>query len=206
MNMETPLLAQTRQLAESVLLPLPATFAYHNHVHTQAVVRAATRIGRGSRLTDEDLETVLLAAWMHDLGYASIGQKGHEEQSAVEARAFLLKKGIPEARIQLVEGCILATRVPQLPQNSLEEVMCDADMYHLASADGLERSEDLRREFSNFSGEIGPAKWWQINVDFYNQHHYFTDYAKQHYETGKQQNLEKIRHLLAEAMQAEASA
>jgi len=201
--METPLLAQTRQFAEAILRPLPPQFAYHNHAHTQAVARAATLIGRGSRLTDEDLETVLLAAWMHDLGYASIGQKGHEEQSAVESRAFLQKKGVPEARIRLVEGCILATRVPQLPQNRLEEVMCDADMYHLASADGLERSEDLRREFSNFSGEIGPAKWWQINVDFYHQHHYFTDYAQRHYEPGKQQNLEKIRHLLTEAMQAE---
>jgi predicted metal-dependent HD superfamily phosphohydrolase len=143
---------------------------------------------------------------MHDLGYASIGQKGHEEQSAVEARVFLEEKGVPEARLQLVEGCILATRVPQLPQNKLEEVMCDADMYHLASADGLDRSEDLRREFSAFSGEIGPARWWQINVDFYDQHHYFTDYARQHYEPGKQQNLVEIKRRLAAAERAEASA
>jgi predicted metal-dependent HD superfamily phosphohydrolase len=205
MNSETLLLKQTRQFAESVLLPLPPSFAYHNYRHTEAVVRAATLIGLNSGLTSEELETVLLAAWIHDVGYASIGQKGHEEQSAVEARDFLQKKGVPEARIQLVEGCILATRVPQLPQNNLEEVMCDADMYHLASADGLDRSEDLRREFSAFSGEISPAKWWQINVDFYAQHHYFTNYAKRHYETGKQQNLVLIGQRLADALRAEAA-
>ncbi len=206
MKSETPLLAQTRQFVESILAPLPPEYAYHNHQHTQAVIRAATTIGQGSGLTDTELETVLLAAWMHDLGYASIGQKGHEVQSAVEAREFLEKKGIPEERIRLVEGCILATRVPQEPQNRLEEVICDADMYHLASVDGLDRSEDLRREFSNFSGEIGPAKWWQINVDFYSQHHYFTNYARRHYGVGKQQNLEEVKRRLAKAEQTEASA
>lgn len=193
---ETPLLQATRTYAESVLRSLPAELVYHNLHHTHAVVRAVEEIGQAEGLPATDLETVLLAAWLHDLGYRH-GRHHHEQRSAEEAARFLLTQAVPAERIEAVQGCILATQVPQRPANRLEEVICDADLSHLAAADGLEQSEALRKEFSAVTGKIGKTKWLRINVEFYEQHHYFTAYARQKLDNDKAVNFTRIRQNLA---------
>ena len=50
----------------------PAGIIYHNLRHTKDVVHAANRIAKYSRISQDKLELLLLAAWFHDIGILMI--------------------------------------------------------------------------------------------------------------------------------------
>ena len=64
-----------------------------------------------------------------------IAYQNHEYYSQVVARNFLGRKNWPPAEINRVTGCIAATKMPQKPTTLLEEILCDADLAHLAEPD-----------------------------------------------------------------------
>lgn len=167
-------------------------FIYHDEGHTERVVQAAKEIGEASHLTKEELEIVELAAWFHDTGYRN-GCDDHEHSSVQIAREFLKDQGYPESKINRVEDCILDTRVPQKPQNLLEEVLCDADLYHLACVDYKMMSDKMHQEIEQVKVEnIDEKRWNEINYAFFKDHEYFTDYAKVKLQPIKEANLESI--------------
>jgi hypothetical protein len=144
------------------------------------------------------METLLIAAWLHDVGYRD-GRINHERTSMHIARTFLEEQGVGEKRIEKVLQCIAATEMPQRPQGLLAEVMCDADLYHLASDTYAEKTELLRQEVSLLTGEkISKRKWLYGNKLFYEKHHYFTEYGRTVLEPRKQANLQKIEAAIAE--------
>ncbi len=196
---ETDLLARTHAYAESILTErLSSTFLFHNADHTREVVEAAREIGQHIGLGDKEMETLLIAAWLHDVGYRD-GRINHERTSMHIARTFLEEQGVGEKRIEKVLQCIAATEMPQRPQGPLAEVMCDADLYHLASDAYAEKTELLRQEVSLLTGEkISKRKWLYGNKLFYEKHHYFTEYGRTVLEPRKQANLQKIEAAIAE--------
>ena len=117
---------------------LPSSVLYHDFNHTQQVVVAADEIGTGMQLLDSELEIVLLAAWFHDTGFVHASDN-HEDPSKKEAETFLKAANYAPEKIGKVVGCIEATRMPQNPKNLLEEVICDADLYHLGISDFTKR-------------------------------------------------------------------
>src|ERR1700761_340034 len=107
---------------------------FHNQTHTENVVLAATRIAKHYALGDKDQFIVLAATWFHDLGYV-INITGHEEQSATIAEEFLEEHKVGHGTIKSIKGCILATKMPQSPENLLEQIVCDSDLFHLGTED-----------------------------------------------------------------------
>lgn len=195
MILETPLLVQTRQFAESLLKQLPETYTYHNISHTREVVQAAEKIGTLSGLNPEQLEEVMVAAWLHDVGYLK-GLQGHEEFSIAITEPFLRDHHVNEDRIKAVTGCIQATRMPQQPRNKVEEVLCDADLFHLSSPLFFDKSELLRQEIKLTHQKISKKKWLKGSVSFMECHQYFTDYGKSKLTLEKMQNVRKIHELI----------
>jgi hypothetical protein len=127
------------------------------------------------------------------------GRFNHERTSMHIARTFLEEQGMGARRIEKVLQCIAATEMPQRPQGPLAEVMCDADLYHLASDGYAEKTELLRQEVSLLTGEkISKRKWLYGNKLFYEKHHYFTEYGRTVLEPRKQANLQKIEAAIAE--------
>jgi hypothetical protein len=115
------------------------------------------------------------------------------------ARTFLEEQGVGEKRIEKVLQCIAATEMPQRPQGLLAEVMCDADLYHLATEGYAEKTELLRQEVSLLTGEkVSKRKWLYGNKLFYEKHHYFTEYGRTVLEPRKQANLQRIEAAIAE--------
>ncbi len=111
----THVLDKAQQFVESLFTrQLPPHFTYHNLKHTQEVVEAAQLIGTRSNLSADDMEIVLLAAWLHDTGY-SCKYDNHEDESIDIARKFLQEQQVPADKIEKVLGCILATKYPQQP-------------------------------------------------------------------------------------------
>jgi len=148
MEAESALLQKSRKYVESFLKEnLTDGIYYHDLEHTQEVVEASQEIGIASKISNEELEIVLIAAWFHDTGYYK-GMEDHEAMSKDVAEKFLKQEGVEESKIAAVGGCILATKIPQTPKNIMEEVLCDADLYHVSTRDFFTKSELLRKEFS----------------------------------------------------------
>ncbi|AFH49500.1 Hypothetical protein IALB_1793 [Ignavibacterium album JCM 16511] len=174
----------------------PNNYRYHNYYHVQKVVEAAITISESEKVTDEEKEIIILACLFHDIGYIDICE-GHEIKSCVYARNFLSKENYPEKRIQQIESCILATKIPQQPKNKLEMIVCDADLHHLGSDDFLEVGNNLRYEIE-YSNKIHftDEGWLEKTISFNKSHSYFTDYAKRIFGVKKNLNITELEKML----------
>ncbi|GAB3901377.1 hypothetical protein GCM10028803_25940 [Larkinella knui] len=188
---------RTREYAEALLQQMPDGMEYHNLKHTREVVEASELIGQQSGLNPEDLENVLIAAWLHDVGYARSCQH-HEATGAEMARPFLEELPLGPERVQAVVDSILATKMPQDPHSKIAEVLCDADLFHLSTDQFFERSELLRQEMKSTFGKISKKKWLQGSIQLMERHQYFTEYGKEVLTPLKEKNLKKARHKLAD--------
>ncbi|MBO9152323.1 Pycsar system effector family protein [Chitinophaga sp. GCM10012297] len=190
---------QYEQHADPVLV-------YHNLAHTLQVVQAAEQISAYYRLTEADQLVVLLAAWFHDMGYLLGDRTQHEPAGAEAAKAFISQQQLPESMGQAVADCILATRIPQHPRNLLEQIVCDADLFHLGSKDFSKRNKLLRTEVELATEQkISGADWAKSSIQFLETHTYHTAYCRTLLKQQKEENLEKLRskleHKLAEAIE-----
>lgn len=194
---ESTILSATAEYAAKLLTEkLSKEMVYHSLEHTKDVVAGVKEIGLGSNLSNQDLQTVLIAAWFHDVGYTE-SMDEHEIKSVEIARKKLSEFGVSEDRLKQIEGCILATEMPQNPTNLLEKVLCDADLVHLSSNQYCDRTEKLKDELAySKSMPLTNKKWWEMNLDFFNEQEYFTDYAKAHFLKKKGENLELVKEKL----------
>ena len=183
----------------------PDWVKYHTFQHAGAVAKASEDIGVDCGLRGEDLEVVILAAWFHDTGYLE-KIDGHEERSVELATVFLDQRGFAEDRIAQVAQCIRATKMPQSPRNLIEQVLCDADIAHLANEDFLESTEKVRYEIEHHMGRKLPEiEWLEMNTDFLARHRYHTPCARSRYARGQAANLKALRERLDRAKAAKAN-
>jgi predicted metal-dependent HD superfamily phosphohydrolase len=194
---KTTLIHKARARVEALLKAAkPEWVKYHNFEHAKAVAKASKTIGTACRLSAEDLEGVILAAWFHDAGYVE-AIEGHEEKSVEIATSFLRENGYPQKKIARVAGCIRATKMPQNPKTLMEQVLCDADISHLASQDFLEVSELIRLEIEHRMGrKLAEAEWLTMNTLFVAGHQYHTDYARSKYAPQHAANLAALKERL----------
>ncbi len=169
-----------------------ASLHYHDLAHTEYVVRAVQEMAKAYNLPEEERSILILAAWFHDVGYLK-EYNDHVATSITMARAFLQQHSTTDQFTEQVIRCIQATEWPQQPDGQLQEILCDADMSHLAVDDYLTRAQDLRKEIEEHSDQkLGRKKWTQANQQFYKEHHYFTDYAQKHYQPKKEKNYQQL--------------
>ncbi len=169
-------------------------FVFHNLDHTEDVAEACSQIADHLKIEDADRFVLILAAWFHDTGYKSGSALGHEEESVKIATAFLQNHHVDDETIQRVTSCIKATRMPQSPMSQVEKILCDADLFHLATNDFNARNQLLKQEQETVLGQkISKKDWRKNNVDFLSTHRYFTDYGKEILEPKKQENLHSLQ-------------
>jgi predicted metal-dependent HD superfamily phosphohydrolase len=166
--------------------------SYHNLGHTQEVAASAHSIGKHYRLSDEDLFIVVTASWFHDTGYLT-DKKTHEITSVGIAEHELRRLKVGQPVIDKVTDCILATKMPQQPKGILQEIICDADFYHLGTKAFSEHSKQLHKEIETIMGvSLDKDEWRDTNIMLLRSHHFFTDYCRRMLATGQQNNLEKL--------------
>lgn len=166
---------------------------YHNLLHTEQVVKAVVKIANHYQLSDHDFFVVNVAAWFHDIGYLTNCER-HEERGAALAKEFLESKGAEPELTDLVTNCILATKMPQRPVGLLEEIVCDADLFHLGSEDFKERNKLIRKEAIAFSGrDIDKEEWRSKTIVLFEMHHYHTDYCQDLLAAKKESNLNELK-------------
>ncbi len=184
----------TQTYASSILASdIDEKYIYHNLGHTEQVVKATIEIAQHSNLSEQEVELVTIAAWMHDIGYKQ-GYENHEDASIKIAEDFLTKKELPAYKIDKVRKCIDATRMPQNPTNLMEEVLCDADMAHLAGDQYFRQCRELREEWAKTNQRVMTDDEWSVmNLQFMKEHTYFTHYGKTIFEKRKQKNIKKLK-------------
>ncbi|MGF7037420.1 Pycsar system effector family protein [Mucilaginibacter lappiensis] len=166
---------------------------YHNLKHTKDVVAAATQVANHYQLSDEDFFIVISAAWFHDTGYFT-DKNNHETKSVDIANHLLKQLNIEVSVIDKVNACIMATRMPQKPTNLLEEILCDADLFHLGTDDFRDKTRLMRKEMEAIKHtEFDKEAWRTINIELLQTHNYFTDYCRLLLNDQKQKNLEKLK-------------
>lgn len=172
---------------------LPPNVVYHNFEHTFEVVKNAYEIGIAENITEDELELVLLAAWFHDTGFI-YGFENHETKSKEISEKYLSEKGFSSDKISKVNLLIDATKIPQKPTNKLEEIICDADLYHLGAEDFNEKSNLLRSEWEQLCDKtLTDIEYLKENEIFLSEHTYFTNYAFANLNKQKTANWLKVK-------------
>lgn len=171
---------------------LSSAYTYHNLDHTIQVVDKIKILAKEENISPEETEDLLLAGWFHDLGYVD-NADNHEEESRKIASDFLKQHQFPEERIAKIGELILATDKFYKPKNHLEEVIKDADLYHLASDDYFRICENLRQEIKEVHHQkFSKLKWAELNISFFAKHQFYTKFAKENWQPEKEKNVEKI--------------
>jgi predicted metal-dependent HD superfamily phosphohydrolase len=167
---------------------------FHDLEHTLLVVEGIRLIGRAIGLKEEEHFLLILAGFLHDVGYTE-KYYGHEEESARIASRFLMENGLEKEKIELVEKIIIATKFPQYPENRLEQIICDADLYHFSLWDYLGFADRLKSEWeTNLNLFYTDLEWDALNLRMLSTHVYFTDYGKNVLQQKKALNIEKLKN------------
>ncbi len=162
---------------------------YHNLQHTLDVMKQAETIAISEGIGNgHETDLLNLAAACHDSGFLHT-YKNHEEKSC---EIFKNEIGINlnNAGIEIVCGMIMATKIPQSPKTLLENILCDADLDYLGRNDFEPISKNLYKEFIDFEIISEQDNWNEIQINFFESHHYFTQTSL------NKRNFKKQEHLL----------
>lgn len=187
--------AASAYITDRLRRELDPTLRYHCVEHTLDVYEATCRLADFEGTAPNDRAILETAALWHDSGML-IQYKDHEEASATLARSILPAYGYSPADIDEVTSLILVTRLPQRPYNSLEQILCDADLDYLGRDDFWVNSFRLHLEWKlNGILDASLSEWLAIQIKFLSEHNYFTRSAQALREEKKQQHLAAIRSL-----------
>lgn len=170
---------------------------YHNLEHTREVVAAAQQIANHYQLDDKDFFTVTVAAWFHDTGYFE-DALNHEQKGAELADQFLAVHNIEDEIRGQVRQSILSTKIPQSPENQIDKILCDADLFHLGLADFRKKGKLMHKEAELlYKKDIDKQEWRKRDIQFMETHRYHTDYAILLLNDQKQDNISKLKSKLS---------
>lgn len=191
---QSSLLSAARDQATDIISKISKNISYHNLEHTKRVVAACEEMAEYYQLQPDDKEALLIGAWFHDTGFSSGKSQGHEEVSKQLATDFMGQHNAAPSLTAKVIGCIDATKMPQSPNSLIEQIICDADLFHLGTNEFNAKNEELRQELKGFSGEdVSKKKWRKMNIAFMENHKYFTDYGKRKLQPVKDEHIAELK-------------
>lgn len=172
---------------------LPPELTYHGLWHTLDVVEQTHRIALSEGIHDtEHLQLLETAAYFHDAGFMETYQN-HEEKSCEIAQNILPSFEYNPFQISLICTIIMATKIPQTPLNHLSEILCDADLDYLGRDDFFTIGQRLYQELLQKNIVQNQDQWNQIQINFLEKHHYFTETNKQSRNPYKLKNIDTIK-------------
>ena len=148
---------------------------YHSIHHIEDVLQAAIFIAQKEGVTNNQLDLIKTSALFHDSGF-TVGHEKHEQAGCTLAQEILPGFDFTEIEIEQICGMILATEIPQQPQNLLEQILCDADLDYLGREDYLQISNLLFEEINAFR-PLSEQEWLNLQINFLESHTYFTQTA-----------------------------
>ncbi len=172
---------------------------YHDTAHTTEVVEVSEQLAGKRGLKSEDLEVLLLAAWMHDTGFTRT-YDGHEDQSVAIADSFLTAQSYDEDKKQRVLELIRST-VPDAPSTSLlAQILHDADISHMGRKRFFRKGELLRIELENMQQQKwSELEWEEKQYEFLTRNDFITPEAIEIFGARRTKNIKKQRQNILKA-------
>jgi predicted metal-dependent HD superfamily phosphohydrolase len=170
---------------------------YHGLHHTLDVLKMATKIALDEGVRGRDLKLVKTASLFHDCGFVKNKHAGHEAEGCLIVREHLPPLGYTDADIEKICGMIMATKIPQSPNNLLEEIICDADLDYLGRPDFYPIGNTLFQEMQNYHLIGNETDWNKLQVSFLSVHRFYTRTNKTRRDPVKQQYLAQLKVVVA---------
>ena len=169
--------------------------AYHGVHHTLDVLYTIEELCYLEKVTPYEELLLKTAALFHDSGF-TIDNREHEKLSCGIARRHLPGYGYTPNEIGLICGMIMATKIPQAPQNYLEEIICDADLDYLGRDDFYDIGSTLFEELKAYKVLNSEEAWNRLQVNFLEKHTFFTRTNKKRRSPKKQQYLRELKEIV----------
>jgi uncharacterized protein len=180
---------------------LKPCYVYHNLAHTLDVVSSSEIIARLEGVSEHDVGIIKTAAYLHDIGIL-IQFKEHEKHSVSIAKEILPPLGYKPEEIEVIIGLIHSTQMPQVANNILQEIICDADLDYLGRDDYFEISLRLRKEWlSLFKMDFSDIQWDLSQKAFLSNHVYHTSSSRKFRNEKKMQNIIQLQSLIDKLME-----
>src|SRR5690349_16571563 len=168
---------------------------FHNLEHTEDVVARAKEIASQYDISEKDKTVLFIAAWFHDTGHLFVEPAMHEVKSIEIMKTFMRSQSVSENDdlVSAVEKCILATRLPANPKSLPDQIICDADTYHIGTAEFKQTDKQLRKEYLKRKLISPQVNWNKRSLEFLEGHKFHTLYCQGLLEGGKQKNMDRLR-------------
>ncbi len=170
---------------------------FHSLEHTQNVVKRTQEIAGHYKVTEDEMLILFTAAWFHDTGHLFTEPEKHEAMSCDIIKKFMKDYIEDEKIIGEIEQCIMATKMPRNPKNLLQQIICDADTYHLGTKDFKTTNKLAFEEHKLRTGDSDEMKFESETIDMLENHQFYTNYAKDLLNKRKDKNLKKLQKNLA---------
>ena len=175
---------------------LPDGIKYHDADHTlhptKGIVAIANDIALDEKISEQDRELIIAAAYFHDTGY--IREYDKNEPIAARMAGRILKLiGYGPAEIEKIQSMILATDLAVEPKTQVEKILCDADLDHLGRKDFLELDARLREGRGTRGVDVSDdKKWYEGTLNLIKNHKFYTESRKKLREEKKQENIQTL--------------
>ena len=175
---------------------LPVAIKFHDADHTlhpaRGVVANANRIAISEKISEQDRELLIAAAYFHDSGY--IREYGKNEPIAARIAGRILKLiGYKPGEIKKVQNMILATDLGCEPETHLQKILCDADLDNLGRKDFFKLDAKLREGRRIRGLDVSDdVKWYKGTLEVMKNHKYYTESQIKLREEEKQKNMKKL--------------
>lgn len=171
---------------------LPKHLTYHTLGHTLDVLKQADTIARREGVTSKEaLKRLKTAAMFHDAGFVRV-YNGHEAESCNIVRKVLPGFGYEDEQIEHICRIILATRIPQTPEDHLGAIMADADLDYLGREDFYTIGLGLKEELLYLGTIKNDSEWNKLQISFLKLHNYFTKTAINSRQKQKEKHLQAL--------------
>ena len=151
---------------------------FHNFAHSLEVVKQVNQLSL--QLEGEQQYLLRYAAWMHDIGYLT-DYTQHEDRGIAIAQNFF-EPFLNDTQIQIICGCIEATKVGFSPQNKLEALLKDADSCYCLGPHFVNRGNALRKEWHHWlDKEYKDQAWKLVQVQFLQELELYSNEGKKLY-------------------------
>jgi len=174
---------------------LDPRIVYHNLEHTLNVYHAAQELSKLENVNEHSTLLLLTAALFHDSGML-IDYENHEEESVIICEKELPKFGYTEDEISTVARLIRKTKLLEKADCILENIICDADLDYLGRDYFFIRSTKLHYEWKLMGKHnYTLLKWLKLQLDFLENHTFYTKSARKLREKPKQRIIKAIYDL-----------
>ena len=168
---------------------------FHTLQHTENVVEHVKEIAAQYHLDERQQFILYAAAWFHDTGHLFTEPALHEIRSVELMKDFLAKYISDEELTRQIGDAILSTKMPRHPQGMIQEIICDADTYHLGTKEFKTTNKLLKKEYTLRNVPEPPGGWNRNALTFLESHQYWTNSSRRKREPMKAMHLQRLREM-----------